>query len=63
MIEHLKEVMLTRDEAASLLQVSGRTLGRWARMRKGPPRVKVGRSIYYRRAAIHDWLKSIEECD
>jgi len=58
-----KTELLLASETADLLGVSRRTLSRWARLRKGPPRVKVGRSIYYRRAAIHDWLKSIEECN
>lgn len=62
MTNYLDDILLTRDEAAILLQVSNRTLGRWARLRKGPPRVKVGRTIFYRRRAIHDWLKSLEEC-
>lgn len=62
MTDYLDDILLTRDEAAILLQVSNRTLGRWARHRKGPPRVKVGRTIFYRRGAIHAWLKSLEEC-
>jgi predicted DNA-binding transcriptional regulator AlpA len=57
----INDDLLTCDEAAKSLCVSIRTLGRWARMRKGPPRIKIGRSIFYRRHAIEHWLLSLEE--
>ncbi|GAA4641491.1 hypothetical protein GCM10023115_00380 [Pontixanthobacter gangjinensis] len=53
--------LLTVSNAADILRVSRRTLSRWARLRKGPPRIKVGRTIYYRREAIDKWLLSLEE--
>ena len=55
------EPLLTSIEAANTLNVSIRTLARWARLRKGPPRIKIGRTIYYRRIAIDQWLLSLEE--
>jgi predicted DNA-binding transcriptional regulator AlpA len=58
--EPLSREYLTCEDAARALSVSQRTLNRWGRMRKGPPRIKVGRSIYYRRVAIEDWLISLE---
>ncbi len=54
------EQLLSSSDAAKILNVSIRTLGRWARLRKGPPRIKVGRTIYYRMDAIDQWLLSIE---
>lgn len=56
-----KTELLSASEAAGLLGVSRRTLSRWARLRKGPPRTKVGRSIFYRRQALEQWLLAIED--
>lgn len=53
--------LISRDDAGELLGVSPRTLGRWARLGKGPPRTKVGRSIFYRRSSLEQWLLSQEE--
>lgn len=53
--------LLTISDAAEILSVSRRTLSRWARLRKGPPRIKVGRSIFYRRSSLERWLVSLEE--
>jgi len=61
--EPLKDNFITSDEASALLAVSTRTLSRWARLRKGPPRIKVGRSIYYRRDAMEHWLIGLESRD
>lgn len=52
---------LTAEQTAQLLNISRRTLHRWGRQRKGPPRVKIGRSIYYREAALQGWLLQNEE--
>lgn len=52
--------LLPSDEVAAFLGISVQTLGRWSRMRKGPARVKIGRSIYYRRSAIERWVTSLE---
>ena len=57
----LESEYLTSDQVADWLKVSRRTLHRWARVRKGPPSVKVGRSIYYRRASVEQWLLSLED--
>lgn len=58
--EILKSEYITSVEACELLAVSQRTLLRWHRLRKGPPQIKVGRKVYYRRQAISDWLMSLE---
>lgn len=52
---------LTPDQLAAELGVSLRTLMRWHALRKGPARISVGRLILYRRAAIQDWLASLEK--
>lgn len=56
----LKADYLSSEEAARTLKVSTRTLHRWGRLRKGPPSIKVGRSVYYRRASIERWLLALE---
>lgn len=57
----LESEYLTSDKVSDWLKVSRRTLHRWARLRKGPPSVKIGRSVYYRRASVEQWLLSLEE--
>ncbi len=53
--------LLTADEVADLLGVSRQTLYRWARLQKGPPRIKVGRCCLYRRERLFDWILAHEE--
>jgi hypothetical protein len=50
-----------RDQLATELGVSGRTLSRWQALRRGPPRVCVGRMILYDVEAVRAWLRSKEE--
>lgn len=52
--------LLTRIEVAELLNVTPRTLYRWALARTGPPSIKVGRAAYYRRATLDAWLLGLE---
>jgi hypothetical protein len=52
------------DEDAAAVAVgkrNKRTLKRWRDFGEGPPFIKVGRTIYYRRQAIRDWLLSQEQ--
>lgn len=61
MIQHpLSQDFLTCEHAAKVLNISQRTLNRWGRLRKGPPRIKVGRTVYYRRSSIEEWLIGLE---
>ncbi len=46
----------TRDELAAELGMNVRSLERWANLRKGPPRIKVGNRIFYHREAVRAWL-------
>ena len=50
------EDLLTEQDAAELLQVPLSTLRGWQREGKGPPCLKIGRQVRYRRAAVQQWL-------
>jgi hypothetical protein len=51
----------SRQELADELGVTLRSLERWAWLRKGPPRTKIGNRVYYHRNAVESWLKSQTE--
>ena len=51
---------LTRDEMAEQFGVSVRTLDRWHRLGRGPPRISIGRKRLYRVGAYRDWIKENE---
>jgi len=51
---------ITRFELARELSVSVDTLRRWDDQRKGPACIRAGRTIYYRRAVVLDWLEKQE---
>lgn len=38
-----------------------RTIQRWRAERIGPPYIKVGNRVFYRREAIDEWLLSLEQ--
>lgn len=57
----LLEDWMTRDEMAGELGLSVDTLSRWETRRIGPPSVRVGRKVLYRRGAVQDWLKGQED--
>lgn len=47
---------VSRDELAQELRVTVRTLDKWAWLRKGPPKVRVGARVYYHRDDVRDFL-------
>jgi excisionase family DNA binding protein len=51
------EELLTAQELARLLKVSVHTLRAWRREGVGPPWIKVGRAIRYRRSDVERWLE------
>ena len=51
---------LTRQQLASELRRSARTLDRWDVLGMGPPRTLVGRQILYRRSSLLRWLAAQE---
>lgn len=55
--------LLTEADVAATLRISVRTLRRWHSLRKGPPRVKIGRKIHYRRNTVQRWIESSETRD
>lgn len=56
----LNDDLLTPDEVAEELETTRRTIDRWHSRRIGPPRIKIGRKVYYRREAVRDWLLANE---
>jgi hypothetical protein len=50
---------LTPKELAGAL--TERTIARWHRHRQGPPRVTVGRKVYYRQESVDAWLTACEK--
>lgn len=52
--------LITPRELAAALGMSLRTLARHYDKRTGPPRITLGRHLFYRRAAVEEWLQSIE---
>mgnify|MGYP005850646185 CR=1 FL=1 len=49
------------EYASDIRGVSLRTIQRERAMRVGPPFIKLGRNVYYRRAAIDAWLLAQEQ--
>lgn len=52
---------MTRAEFAEMIGVSVDTAARWETRRMGPPCVRIGRKMLYRRAAVHEWLIAKEQ--
>jgi predicted DNA-binding transcriptional regulator AlpA len=50
------EGLLTETEYAQMRGVSLRTAKRERALRSGPPFIKWGRAVFYRRAAIDAWI-------
>lgn len=51
---------ISRHDLARALGVTVDTLGRWEARRAGPPCVRAGRKVLYRRRAVEDWLAAQE---
>jgi len=48
--------LITNDEAAKQLRQQPNTLTTWRNQKRGPPFVKVGRQVFYRRSDLMVWL-------
>ncbi len=55
------EDLLTEDQYTSARRQSKRTTQRERAMRMGPPFIKIGNKIFYRKAAVRDWLLAHEQ--
>ena len=51
---------VSRKDLADALCVTVDTLGRWEARRVGPPCVRAGRMVLYRRRVVQDWLGAQE---
>ncbi|OUS03987.1 transcriptional regulator [Rhodobacterales bacterium 52_120_T64] len=61
--EHSKALLagwISRKELAGELDLAVDTLARWEARRVGPPCVRAGRKVLYRRSAVQDWLQAQE---
>ena len=52
---------MTRRALAQELGVSVDTLGRWETCRIGPPSIRMGRKVLYRRETVRAWLREQED--
>ena len=52
----LSDELLSERELAEELDKSERTVKRWRAQRVGPPFLKLGNRIYYRRESARQWL-------
>ncbi|PSO19497.1 helix-turn-helix domain-containing protein [Bradyrhizobium sp. MOS003] len=51
-------LLVTEKDAARCLSLSHRTLQAWRTSQSGPPFIKIGRSVRYRKVDIVEWLES-----
>jgi hypothetical protein len=54
---------ISRSDLAQELEVTEGTLRRWTAERWGPPCIRAGRKIYYRRSVVVEWLEEQEAAD
>ena len=50
---------LTLTEASELIRTPTATLYQWRTNKIGPPSLKVGRRVLYRRSDLDEWLTSL----
>ena len=51
---------VSAQDVASMLGVSLRTLSRWNAAGAGPPKIKVGKKVFYDLGRLPEWLASRE---
>ena len=51
---------ISREDLAGQLSVTTDTLARWATQGSGPPRIRIGRRVLYRRSSVEKWLSAME---
>ena len=62
MISMPNDDFLTEEETASILNKTIASLRADASRRKGPPRIRVGKRVLYRKSQLEKWLTE-HECD
>jgi hypothetical protein len=51
---------MTEEELAAEIGRGVRTLARWRSLGEGPPYVRLGRQLFYKRASASAWLAGLE---
>lgn len=51
--------LLSPEDLAQFLQVPLQTIYGWRYQRKGPPAIKVGKHLRFRRADVEQWLDEL----
>jgi hypothetical protein len=54
---------ISRADLAQELEVTEGTLRRWSAQRWGPPCIRAGRKVFYRRTAVVEWLEDQEAAE
>jgi predicted DNA-binding transcriptional regulator AlpA len=57
---NLIDNLLTRFEVAKLLNITPRSLDRWAYQNEGPRRFKIGRLTWYDKQDVNAWLEKLK---
>jgi excisionase family DNA binding protein len=55
----MDDEFLTTEELADLLRIPAATIYQWRLRGQGPPALKIGRHLRWRRTAVDEWLDSI----
>lgn len=50
------EKFLTTEELSEILKIPARTLRFWRKENRGPPWLKMGRSVKYRESEVSEWV-------
>jgi len=56
----LSEDFWQEREFAAFVRKNIRTIRLWDQLRIGPPRIKIGKTVLYRKSAVEAWLRSRE---
>ncbi len=54
--EHPQRLLLSRKQVESEFGIPAATLSKWSWEGAGPPFLKLGRRVFYRRAELEIWL-------
>jgi hypothetical protein len=52
---------ISREHLAEDLMLTPDTLSRWEARREGPPCMRIGRKVFYRRSRVEQWLLNREQ--